>query len=230
MRCFLKCRGRLIYAAPRLVMLQFSPYAPPQGHVKASSQYRDCISGRTGFNLSSGLDACDVPETAARARPLVDVVGYALGVRRLDILLVNGRWPSLPNSHLVAAMDFLTGGLPFIYSPYGFSSLARLLLGWSGASKCLRWRSAALSQGIGSKSGISPVFGGRPTVCRSAAPHSFSKVAAFPPLPSPVKRNYRKLAHCHNSLQFPARVSKIMRRQVCGPDLIHLARFSVLIE
>jgi hypothetical protein len=97
-------------------MLHFPPYAPPQGHVKASSQYRDCISGRTGFNLSSGLDACNVPETAARARPLVDVVGYALGVRRLDILLVNGRWSSLPKSHLVAAMDFPDRRVAILYT------------------------------------------------------------------------------------------------------------------
>ena len=88
-------------------MLHFSPYAPPQGHVKGSSQHRDRTSGRTCFSLSSGLDDCDVPETAARARSLVYVVGYALGVRRLDILLVNGRWSSLPDSHLVTAMDFL---------------------------------------------------------------------------------------------------------------------------
>jgi hypothetical protein len=98
-------------------MLHFPTYAPPQGHVKASSQYQDCTSGRTGFRLSSGLDAC-VPEAAARARSLVDVVGYILGVRRLDILLVNGRWSSFPNSHLVAAMDFPDRRVAILYNRY----------------------------------------------------------------------------------------------------------------
>jgi hypothetical protein len=85
-------------------MLHFSPYAPPRGHDETSNQYRDCNSGRTGLSLSSGVDAC-VPEAAARTRSRVDVVWYIPGVRRLDILLVNRRWSSFPNSHLVAAMD-----------------------------------------------------------------------------------------------------------------------------
>jgi hypothetical protein len=89
-----------------LVMVHFPSYAPPHGHAKASSQYRNCTSGRTGFSLSSDLDNCDVPEAAVRARSLVDVVGYALGVRRLDILLVNGCWSVFPDSHMVSAMDF----------------------------------------------------------------------------------------------------------------------------
>ena len=91
---------------PRLVILHFSLYSPRQGHAKVSSQYWDRTSGRTGFSLSSGLDARHVPETAARTRSLVDVVGSPLGVKRLGILLVNGHWSSLPDSHLVAAMDF----------------------------------------------------------------------------------------------------------------------------
>src|SRR3974390_1434728 len=96
-------------------MLHFPPYPSPQGHVKAISQYWDCTSGRTSFSLNSGLDACDVPETASPARSLVDVVGYALGVRLLDILLVNGRWSSFPDSHLVAAMDFPDRWVAILY-------------------------------------------------------------------------------------------------------------------
>jgi hypothetical protein len=91
---------------PGLVKVHFPSYPPPNGHVKASSQYLDCISGRTSLSLSSDLDNCNVPEAAARARTLDDVVGYALGVRRFDILLVNGRWSTFPDPHLVATMDF----------------------------------------------------------------------------------------------------------------------------
>jgi hypothetical protein len=96
-------------------MLHFPPYAPAQGHVKASSQYRDCTSGRTGFSLNSVLDAC-VPEAAARTRSLVDVVVYIHSVRRLDILLVNGRWSSFSNSHLVATMDFPDRRVAILYT------------------------------------------------------------------------------------------------------------------
>jgi len=77
-------------------MLHFPPHAPPQGRVKANGQYRDCTSGRTGFSLRTCLDGCDVPETAARGRSLVDVAGYALGIGRLDILLANRRWSFFP--------------------------------------------------------------------------------------------------------------------------------------
>jgi hypothetical protein len=112
---FLAMLGQVNLSFPRLVMLHFPPYAPPQGHVKASSQYRDCTCGRTSFSLSNGLDAC-VPEAAARIRSLVDVVGYIFRVRRLDILLVSGRWSSFPNSRLVAAMDFPDGRVAILYT------------------------------------------------------------------------------------------------------------------
>lgn len=52
---------------------------------------------------------------SAPAVMLIDVVGYALGVKRLDILLVNGRWSSFPD-----ALVFREQWLP-IPSPFGLS-------------------------------------------------------------------------------------------------------------
>ncbi len=179
---------------PGLVTVHFPSYAPPHGHVKASSQYRDCTRGRTGFNFNSDLDDCEVPEAAVRIRSLVDVVGYALGVRRLDILLVNGRWPDFPNSHLVAAMDFPDRRVaifltrPMVFFRW-FVCLYVLRIHANDADgvprNCLR--------AIVSKRGLSTVIGQRRTECRFAATHAFSEVVAFPPRPSPDKRPYRNM-------------------------------------
>ena len=97
-------------------MLHFTPYAPAQGRVKGGGQYRDCTSGRTGLSFSRGLDAYNVPETAARGSSLADVVGYALGIGQPNILLVNSRRSSFPDSHLVATMDFPDGRIAILYT------------------------------------------------------------------------------------------------------------------